>query len=162
MSIANDEFLRFVLGAIESSMIDARRVCFEITETAAIANLTKATHFISQLRERGCLFALDDFGSGLSSFAYLKTLPVDYLKIDGHFIRDIADDPVDESMVRAIHEVGNALGIETIAEHVETEAVLEKLAEIGIEYAQGFYIARPAPVSTFQPWGEDASSMMSA
>ncbi len=161
-SLSESRFLDFVVEELTKQQLPRGAICFEITETAAISNLSQVVHFMQAVKVLGCKFALDDFGSGLSSFSYLKTLPVDYLKIDGHFISNIADDPVDESMVRAIHEVGNALGIETIAERVETEAVLDKLAEIGIEYAQGFYIARPAPVNTFQPWGEDTSSMKSA
>ncbi len=161
-SLSESRFLDFVVEELTKQQLPRGAICFEITETAAISNLSQVVHFMQAVKVLGCKFALDDFGSGLSSFSYLKTLPVDYLKIDGHFISNIADDPVDESMVRAIHEVGNALGIETIAERVETEAVLDKLAEIGIEYAQGFYIARPAPVNTFQPWGEDTSSIKSA
>jgi Amt family ammonium transporter len=95
---------------------------------------------------------LDDFGSGLSSFTYLKNLPVDYLKIDGHFIRNVAEDNVDESMVKAISDVGQAMGIETIAERVETKEVLDKLGSLGIGFAQGYFIARPASVQSFEPW----------
>jgi Amt family ammonium transporter len=108
------------------------------------------------LRKLGCKFSLDDFGSGLSSFTYLKNLPVDYLKIDGQFIRNVAEDFVDESMVRAITDVGRAMGIETIAERVETKQVLDKLRNLGIEFAQGFYLARPTSVQTFAPRAERA------
>ena len=110
------------------------------------------------LKEMGCKFSLDDFGSGLSSFTYLKNLPVDYLKIDGQFISNVADDTVDEEMVKAIHQVGNAMGIETIAERVETREVLDKLGSLGVEFAQGYYIARPASVASFEPWSEGAVS----
>jgi EAL domain-containing protein (putative c-di-GMP-specific phosphodiesterase class I) len=106
------------------------------------------------LKKLGCKFSLDDFGSGLSSFTYLKNLPVDYLKIDGQFIRNVVEDSVDESMVKAISEVGHAMGIETIAERVETKQVLEKLGALGIEFAQGYYIARPTSVQSFQPWNQ--------
>ena len=106
----------------------------------------------------GCKFSLDDFGSGLSSFTYLKNLPVDYLKIDGQFIRNVAEDSVDEEMVRAIHQVGSAMGIETIAERVENREVLDKLGALGVEFAQGFYIARPASVATFEPWADPEHS----
>jgi len=119
-------------------------------------------HFMKSLKKLGCKFSLDDFGTGLSSFTYLKNLPVDYLKIDGHFIRNVAEDKVDESMVKAISEVGHAMGIETIAERVETKQVLEKLGELGIEYAQGYYIARPASVKTFAPWGDMQNADRSA
>ena len=108
------------------------------------------------------MFSLDDFGSGLSSFTYLKNLPVDYLKIDGQFISNVASDTVDESMVSAINQVGKAMGIETIAERVETREVLDKLSELGIEYAQGYFIARPTSVQTFEPWAEEASDILHA
>ena len=114
------------------------------------------------LKKLGCKFSLDDFGSGLSSFTYLKNLPVDYLKIDGQFIRNVVDDSVDESMVKAIWEVGHAMGIETIAERVETKQVLEKLGSLGIEFAQGYYIARPTSVASFAPWGSNRFSKLSA
>ena len=106
------------------------------------------------------MFSLDDFGSGLSSFVYLKHLPVDFLKIDGHFIRNVAEDDVDESMVKAISEVGHALGIETIAERVETKEVLDKLGTLGIEFAQGYFIARPASVQCFEPWADKAGQLL--
>ncbi|MEJ0038394.1 MAG: PAS domain S-box protein [Gammaproteobacteria bacterium] len=125
----------------------AGAICFEITETAAVTNLTDAIHFMRDLKTRGCKFALDDFGTGLSSFMYLRTLPVDFLKIDGQFIAQIATDPVDRSMVEAIGKVGRALGIATIAECVETAVVLEELKRLGVDYAQGYYIARPLPVA---------------
>ena len=108
------------------------------------------------------MFSLDDFGSGLSSFTYLKNLPVDYLKIDGHFISNVAEDNVDESMVKAIHEVGNAMGIETIAERVETKEVLDKLGSLGVEFAQGYYIARPASVASFEPWSDQPGAQQLA
>ena len=116
-------------------------------------------HFMQTLKKLGCMFSLDDFGSGLSSFTYLKNLPVDYLKIDGQFVSNVADDSVDESMVKAISEVGHAMGIETIAERVETKEVLDKLGTLGVEFAQGYYIARPTSVATFEPWGKDAAEL---
>ncbi len=146
MSIADDEFLRIVLAAIDGIGIDAQRICFEITETAAIANLTRATHFINSLRDRGCCFALDDFGSGLSSFAYLKNLPVDYLKIDGFFVRDMIDDRISFELVKSINDIGHVMGKKTIAEFVENEAILQALREIGVDYAQGYHIGKPAMV----------------
>ena len=161
-SLSEDRFLEFVIEELERQQLPEGAICFEITETAAISNLSQVVHFMQALKKLGCKFSLDDFGSGLSSFSYLKNLPVDYLKIDGHFIRNVAEDRVDESMVRAIHQVGASMGIETIAERVENEAVLDKLGEIGIEYAQGFYIAKPAPVSTFEPWCDTETSLLSA
>ena len=153
-SLSEDRFLEFVVDELERQKLPPGAICFEITETAAISNLARVVHFMQTLKGLGCKFSLDDFGSGLSSFTYLKNLPVDYLKIDGHFISNVAEDSVDESMVRAIHEVGNAMGIETIAERVESRKVLDKLGSLGVEFAQGYYIARPASVASFEPWAE--------
>ena len=116
--------------------------CFEITETAAVANLVRATHFITTLKEMGCSFALDDFGSGMSSFAYVKKLPADFLKIEDIFVRDIVEDPTDFAMVKSLNELGHAMGKRTIAEFVENHDILEKLRHIGVDFAQGYGIAR--------------------
>ena len=161
-SLSEDRFLEFVIDELKKHDLPNGAVCFEITETAAISNLSRVIHFMQALKKLGCLFSLDDFGSGLSSFTYLKNLPVDYLKIDGHFISNVAEDRVDESMVKAISEVGHAMGIETIAERVETKQVLEKLGALGIEYAQGYYIAKPASVQSFEPWVENRFSQLRA
>ena len=157
-SLSEDRFLDFVVDELKRQNLPPGAICFEITETAAISNLARVVHFMQTLKKLGCKFSLDDFGSGLSSFTYLKNLPVDYLKIDGHFISNVAEDSVDESMVRAIHEVGSALGIETIAERVENGKVLDKLGALGVEFAQGYYIARPASVASFEPWAECRNS----
>ena len=157
-SLSEDRFLDFVIGELEKQKLPAGAICFEITETAAISNLSRVVHFMQTLKKLGCKFSLDDFGSGLSSFTYLKNLPVDFLKIDGQFIRNVVDDTVDESMVKAINQVGNAMGIATIAERVETKEVLDKLSALGVKYAQGFYIARPSSVQTFQPWADKSGS----
>ena len=154
-SLSEDRFLEFVVDELKQRKLPQGAICFEITETAAISNLSRVIHFMQVLKSLGCKFSLDDFGSGLSSFTYLKNLPVDYLKIDGHFIRNVADDNVDESMVKAIREVGHAMGIETIAERVETRQVLDKLGALGVEFAQGYYIAKPASVRLFEPLGRD-------
>ncbi|WP_018871702.1 EAL domain-containing protein [Thioalkalivibrio sp. ALJ16] len=145
-SLNNDAFVDFLQGGIANAGIPGDRLCFEITETAAVHHLERTARLMTRLRTSGCRFALDDFGSGLSSFAYLKHLPVDYLKIDGHFVRDINRDPIDLAMVRAIHEVAQILGLETIAEHVEDASIRERLEGIGIRHGQGYGLARPAPL----------------
>jgi len=159
-SLSEDRFLDFVIDELKKQKLPDGAICFEITETAAISNLSRVVHFMQTLKKLGCKFSLDDFGSGLSSFTYLKNLPVDYLKIDGQFIRNVAEDTVDESMVKAISSVGHAMGIETIAERVESKQVLDKLSALGIEFAQGYYIARPASVQSFEPWGEKTGRLM--
>ena len=145
-SFCDEDFLSEVVGQFERYAVAPERVCFEITETAAIANLSRAARFICELSAMGCRFALDDFGSGLSSFAYLKSLRVDYLKIDGAFIIDIEHDPIDRAMVEAINEIGHVMGIKTIAEYVETRSILEIVTQMGIDYAQGFNVCEPKPL----------------
>jgi len=144
-SLNDPSFIEFTLAALAEREI-ASGICFEITETAAVANLTQAAWFMNELRGRGCRFALDDFGSGLSSFRYLKTLPVDFLKIDGQFVRQVASDPVDRSMVEGICHVARALGIQTIAERVESAEVLASLERLGVNYVQGYFLGRPEPL----------------
>ena len=161
-SLSEDRFLEYVIDELEKQKLPADAICFEITETAAISNLSRVIHFMQVLKKLGCKFSLDDFGSGLSSFTYLKNLPVDYLKIDGQFIHNVAEDSVDESMVMAINQVGKAMGIKTIAERVESKEVLDKLSELGVEFAQGYYIARPTSVQTFEPWADDGQSQQLA
>jgi diguanylate cyclase (GGDEF)-like protein/PAS domain S-box-containing protein len=157
-SLNDPSFIEFTLATLEDYRI-ASGLCFEITETAAVANLHQAVYFMSELRARGCRFALDDFGSGLSSFRYLKTLPVDYLKIDGQFVRSVATDPVDRSMVEAICHMSRTLGILTIAERVETADVLASLEALGVNYVQGYHLGRPENLSDEAdpaPGGDDA------
>ena len=139
--------LGFVTEQFKQWQIPPEKVCFEITETAAIANLSDATLFINQLKNLGCLFSLDDFGSGLSSFAYLKNLPVDFIKIDGSFVKDILDDNIDLAMVRSINEVAHVLNKKTIAEFVENKEILNILNQLGVDYAQGYYIGKPVPLA---------------
>jgi diguanylate cyclase (GGDEF)-like protein/PAS domain S-box-containing protein len=145
-SLAEQNVLDLIIKQLDKTGIDGEKVCFEITETAAISNLGKAINFISTLKALGCRFALDDFGSGLSSFGYLKNLPVDYLKIDGMFVKDIVDDPIDHAMVKSINEIGHVMGMKTIAEFVENDEIKGMLREIGVNYAQGYGIDKPMPL----------------
>ncbi len=146
-SLSDSGFLDYVRREILNSRCAPDHLCFEITETAAIANMSRAIDFITSIKELGCKFALDDFGNGLSSFAYLKNMPVDFLKIDGSFVRDICYDKMDHAFVEAIHRIATMMDIETIAEYVENEETLERLKDIGIHYAQGFHIERPKDIS---------------
>ncbi len=148
-SLTDEHLLPYIQGKLGEYGVSPRRVCFEITETATIANMNRALRLISELRARGCRFALDDFGTGLASFAYLKHLPVDFLKIDGTFVKNMARDPVNLAIVRATNEIGHALGIKTIAEYVEDQETLQALRTLGVDYGQGFGIARPAPLENF-------------
>ncbi|MGH8614063.1 MAG: EAL domain-containing protein [Gammaproteobacteria bacterium] len=152
-SLGDAGFLDYVTEQLEGSGAGPAQVCFEITETAVITDLKHALNFMHALKQRGCRFALDDFGSGLSSFGYLKALPVDYLKIDGRFVRDITEDCFDLAIVQAIQQVAQVLGIKTIAESVETEPILERLRAIGVDYAQGYAIATPQPLQMSSPIG---------
>lgn len=147
----DDEFLSFVETELEHAAINPRHICFEITETAAIANFTRAARFIDRLRKRGCCFALDDFGCGVSSLAYLKNLNVDYLKIDGNFIRNMVNDPIDYAMVEAICRIGHVMGLKIIAECVENQATLDEVSKLGIDFAQGYHIAKVHPVDEWAP-----------
>jgi len=148
-SLTDPEILELIINEFDKSGIESNKICFEITETAAISNLSTARNFISTLKELGCRFALDDFGSGLSSFAYLKNLPVDYLKIDGVFVKDIADNAIDHAMVKSINEIGHVMGMKTIAEFVENDVIKGMLKEIGIDYVQGYGIGKPKPLNKF-------------
>ena len=145
-SLGDSLFPEFVTQIFDEYNVSGSQVCFEITETTAIANLSQALALINLLKTYDCSFALDDFGSGLSSFGYLKSLPVDYLKIDGSFVRDMVVDPVDHAMVQAIHQVGLVMGIESIAEYVEDESVIESCRKLGISYLQGYGVGKPAPL----------------
>ena len=142
-TLGNDDFMKYLIDKLDENLVDPNKICFEITETSAIANLSHAIRFIKKIREKGCRFALDDFGSGVSSFGYLKNLPVDFLKIDGAFVRDIKTDRIDRAMVKSINEIGQIMGKKTIAEFVENDAILQELKKIGVDYAQGYGIAKP-------------------
>jgi len=145
-SLNDDSLLDFIKGEFSKTEIEPTNVCFEITETAAISNLDQVSQLILELKRIGCRFALDDFGSGLSSFTYLKNLPVDYLKIDGSFVHDMIDDSIDHAMVEAINQVGHIMGIGTIAECAESEEVVEMLRDLGVDYAQGYAMGSPIPI----------------
>lgn len=142
-SLCDDQFIEFIMNEMQKPGVNPKRICFEITETAAVANLSRAMELMTQLKVMGCQFALDDFGSGLSSFTYLKNLPVDFLKIDGSFIKDMVDDPMDRAMVESINQIGHLMGLKTIAEFVESDAILEELKTLRIDYVQGYGIHRP-------------------
>ena len=142
-TFSEEGFLEYVVDQIKQHAVNPRRICFEITETAVIANLNKARQFMQTLREIGCRFSLDDFGSGLSSFAYLKNLDVDFLKIDGMFVKAIISSKVDRAMVESINNVGHVMGLHTIAEFAESDEIIEILKEIGVDYAQGYAVAKP-------------------
>lgn len=146
-SISNNQFLRFLIEQFSRYQVPPQTIGFEITETAAIANFEQARYFMSELKKIGCCFALDDFGSGLSSFAYLMNLPVDYLKIDGAFVKNISHNLISQALVEGFNRIAHAMNLKTIAEFVEDEAILEKLREIGVDYAQGYGIARPVPIN---------------
>ena len=145
-SMADNKFTTEVLEIIDQSNINNERLCFEITETAAISNLENAREFLNNLQELGCYTALDDFGSGLSSFAYLRTMPINYLKIDGMFVRQIVEDRTSYVMVEAIHAIGRTMGLKTIAEFVENEDIKNELIKMGIDYAQGYHFGAPTPM----------------
>lgn len=148
ISLSNKDFLNFIVSKIKQHKINPELLCFEITETAAISNLSIAIHFMNVLKKLGCSFALDDFGCGLSSFSYLTSLPVDYLKIDGTFVMDIDKDPMHYAMVKSINEVGQVMGIKTIAEFAASDEIIRTLREVGVDNAQGYAVARPIPLTS--------------
>ena len=142
-SLSDDGFQNFILEQMEQTGVPMERVCFEVTETAGIANLSNAAQFIIDMKRTGCHFSLDDFGSGMSSYAYLKNLPVDYLKIDGAFVKDMHNNANDYAVVKSITEIGHFMGKQIIAEYAENETILSKLRELGVDYAQGYAIEKP-------------------
>ena len=147
LSLGAAGFLDYVVDEFDKTGISPERILFEITETSAIANLQMAMRFISVLKGMGCRFVLDDFGRGLSSFGYLKNLPLDYLKIDGGFVREMVADPIQAALVASIHEISEVMGLRTIAESVEDEATLEALRQLGVDYVQGYLFQRPRPLT---------------
>ncbi len=146
-SVNDDQFLNFLKVQFDTFQVPPQSICFEITERVAIANLEKAAQLIRDIKHIGCHFALDDFGSGVSSFSYLRHLPIDYLKIDGNFVRSLLSDPVNCAIVESVNHIGHLMGIQTIAEFVETSAVRERLEVMGIDYVQGFAVHRPVPLA---------------
>jgi EAL domain-containing protein (putative c-di-GMP-specific phosphodiesterase class I) len=146
-SLTEDDFMEFVLEQFNETRLPTSKICFEITETAAIGNLDDVVEFMEKLKVIGVEFSLDDFGTGLSSYSYLRNLPVDYLKIDGVFVKDIKTNPSDYAVVKSINEIGHFMGKKTIAEYVEDDEVLEILREIGVDFAQGFGIEKKMPIS---------------
>ena len=152
-SMGDPELHEYILEQRRAFGVNLEEVCFEITETEAIRNMGRATEFIRRLRDRGAHFALDDFGTGLSSFAYLKSMPVDYLKIDGGFISRMRQDPVDRAMVESTAHIGHLMNLRVVAEWVEDEETLQQLRELGVDYAQGYAVGRPVPVTEMR-WGE--------
>ncbi len=145
-SLTNQSFLESILHIFKETGVSPEKICFEITETVAVSNLNSAISFMKGLNEIGCQFALDDFGSGISSFGYLKNLPVDYLKIDGMFVKDIVDDPIDRAMVKSINEIGQVMGMKTIGEFVENNEIKAMLKAIGVNYGQGYGLGKPEPL----------------
>ncbi|QYZ66280.1 MAG: histidine kinase [Gammaproteobacteria bacterium (ex Lamellibrachia satsuma)] len=145
-SLSDESFFDFIRKKLRDHHLNPQRVCFEVTETAAISNLGSAIEFIRECKKAGCRFALDDFGSGMSSFSYLRSIPVDFLKIDGTFVKNMVRDPMDAAIVEAINGIGHVAGIKTIAEFVENEAIRKKLCDIGVDFGQGYGIHRPQPL----------------
>ena len=147
VSINDPALFAYIERKLEQYRISPAALCFEVTETAAIIDLSLALEFIRQVRDLGCLFALDDFGSGMSSFSYLSMLPVDFIKIDGEFVKDMDRNPMNAAIVESITKVGHVTGMKIIGEHVENEEVIHQLRQIGVDYAQGYGLGRPVPVN---------------
>jgi EAL domain-containing protein (putative c-di-GMP-specific phosphodiesterase class I) len=145
-SLNSESIVAFIQTELEKTSLNADQVCFEITETAAITNITAAASMMNDLKKLGFNFALDDFGKGVSSYSYLNNLPVDYLKIDGEYVREINSNPVSYEIIRSVNEIAHLLGMETIAEYVENDAILATLKTIGIDYVQGFNFGLPQPL----------------
>jgi len=146
-SMGNSEFISYLLETLQNSPIPCDKLCLEITETAAMSNMNQAIEFFSQLKALGCQIALDDFGSGLSSFGYLKKLPVDIVKIDGIFVADMDNNEIDHLMVRSINDLAHQMGKKTVAEFVENSPIIEQLMELEVDYAQGYFIGKPKPLA---------------
>src|SRR5690606_4815761 len=146
MSMNDEGLVSYLRERFRAHRVDPRQVTFEVTETSAIANLTQSSRMMHELKNLGCRFSLDDFGTGMSSFAYLKHLPVDFVKIDGSFVKDMDTDPIDREMVSSINNMAHVMGMRTVAEFVESQAIIRWLSSIGVDFGQGYGIGRPAPV----------------
>jgi diguanylate cyclase (GGDEF)-like protein len=152
LSLSDEDFQYFLLNAFEKYQVPFEKICFEITETMAIIKMNDAVEFMKKFKKLGCTFALDDFGSGFSSYSYLKYLPVDFVKIDGNFIRDILKDPIDLAMVTSIRDVAEAMKIKTVAEFVETPEIMVQIGKLGVDFAQGYCIAEPEPLRLYKDY----------
>tara|TARA_A200000113_G_scaffold98386_2_gene88179 strand:- start:835 stop:1776 length:942 start_codon:yes stop_codon:yes gene_type:complete len=150
-SLADRDFTLFVLNAFETYAIPYEKICFEVIESVAIIKLEHTLAFMRKFNRLGCTFSLDDFGSGFSSYNYLKSLPVSQVKIDGMFIKDMLNDSVDTAMVASINDVAKAMGMQTVGEFVENDAIMAQLGKMGIDFAQGYGVAKPAPLAEFKP-----------
>ena len=154
-SLADTSLLDYLLETLDRFEVPASAFCLEVTETNAIQNFARAIVFMKRLKDEGATFALDDFGNGFSSFSYLKRLPVDYLKIDGSFVKDIETDPIDLAMLKSVHHIGHTMGIGTIAEYVHNDTIRRMIKEIGVDYAQGYAISRPLPLPDAEEYLQD-------
>jgi EAL domain-containing protein (putative c-di-GMP-specific phosphodiesterase class I) len=148
-ALGDENFLDFAVDKIQKTNVIPSQICFEITESVALADMKHVMRFISTLKALGCQFSLDGFGSGLTSFGYLKNIPLDYLKIDGRLIKNIALDPIDQSMVESIQRIGQLMGLKTIAEWAENAETYNMLETMGVDYVQGFWLAKPKPINQF-------------
>ena len=146
-AFGDERLLPTIESKLETWQVDPSRVIFELTESASLTNLSATQRMISRLTELGCEFSIDDFGTGFSTFAYLKELPANSVKIDGSFVKDMLSDPIDLALVKAIKEVAHSLDKKSVAEFVENEAILNRLDEIGVDYAQGYFISKPVPIN---------------
>jgi EAL domain-containing protein (putative c-di-GMP-specific phosphodiesterase class I) len=146
-SITDDKFMEYLFEEISEYGVGTNKICFEITETGSISNMVKATDFVNEFKNIGCKFSIDDFGTGLASHSYLRELPVDYVKIDGTFITNIHNSPKDYAMAKSINDLAHFLGQETIAEFAESEEIIEKLREMGVDYVQGWGVGKPTPLT---------------
>jgi EAL domain-containing protein (putative c-di-GMP-specific phosphodiesterase class I) len=148
-SLVDEGFANFLYHRVKNGRLPAGKICFEVTETSAVRDLDRAQALISRMRSLGCSFALDDFGTGFCSFNYLRTLDVDYFKIDGSFVRDLESSSLSMAVIRSITDIAHVLDKKTIAEHTENDAIFSSLRDLGVDFAQGYGIHRPEPIEKF-------------